>query len=284
MKKTLVKLGVTIAVLLFTIFHFDIDFDLVFNSIQNVYFIFIAVFIPVLINPLIGNNRWKFFLKVQGVNEKIGTLIKYNFVSLFMGLALPATTGSDALRIYFIEKKHNDYKGRGGASVIIERLIGFLLLAILGLVGSIIVSIKTGSDKTIYILSIIIVFILFVFVSLKNRWLFTKISNFLIKVKRFKKVSNYLHSLYQSLNLFPIKKSLKYTIPLILAFQFSTIVCGYLVFLAFAVDLPFYNHLAILPLIQIISIIPVSISGFGIREGSFVYFYRILGVNENIAR
>ena len=85
------------------------------------------------------------------------------------------------------------------------------------------------------------------------------------------------------LNLFPIKKSLKYTIPLILAFQFSTIVCGYLVFLAFAVDLPFYNHLAILPLIQIISIIPVSISGFGIREGSFVYFYRILGVNENIA-
>jgi len=47
--------------------------------------------------------------------------------------------------------------------------------------------------------------------------------------------------------------------------------------------LPFYNHLAILPLIQIISIIPVSISGFGIREGSFVYFYRILGVNENIA-
>ena len=70
---------------------------------------------------------------------------------------------------------------------------------------------------------------------------------------------------------------------LILLFQLSTIFCGYLIFRTFDVNLPFYFHLAFLPLIQIISIIPISISGFGLREGGFVYFYSLLGVDNGIA-
>jgi drug/metabolite transporter (DMT)-like permease len=88
-------------------------------------------------------------LKVQGVEEKTINLIKLSFVSLFMGLVLPATTGSDTLRIVFIERHHKSFKGKGVASVIIERLIGFFLLAIFGFTGSFFVFSNTGIAQII---------------------------------------------------------------------------------------------------------------------------------------
>ncbi|MDD4236684.1 MAG: lysylphosphatidylglycerol synthase transmembrane domain-containing protein [Bacteroidales bacterium] len=282
-KSTLIKLGVSIIILVLTIMFFDIDINNAINSVEKPKFIGFALIIPIIINPLISNNRWKFFLKVQGVSENTLNLVKYSFVALFMGLVLPATTGSDTLRIVFLEKKHKNFKGKGGASVIIERLIGFLLLALLGFIGSIIMYLQTGFVQLIYLTTVVVLCILFIFIIFKSAWLFRKLTLKLSKVKKWQRSVDYLQSLYEALNKFPIKNSLKYTIPLILAFQFSTIFCGYLVFLAFGIDLPFYYHLAFFPLIQIISIIPVSISGLGIREGSFVYFYGLLGINESIA-
>lgn len=37
-----------------------------------------------------------------------------------------------------------------------------------------------------------------------------------------------------------------------------------------------------MPLIYILSMIPLSISGLGIREGFFVYFYGLIGVEPSI--
>lgn len=280
---TIIKIGVSIIVLVLVILFFDIDIIAAFNSIRKPEFIILALIVPIVINPLISNNRWRYFLKVQGVEEKTINLVKFSFVALFMGLVLPATTGSDALRIVFLERKHKNFKGKGGASVIIERLIGFLILAFLGFIGSVIVYFQTGFEKFIYVTALIALGILLIFFILKNAWLFNKLTLQLSKISKWEKSVDYLRSLYEALNMFPIKDSLKYTIPLILLFQFSTIFCGYLVFCAFGIDLPFYYHMAFFPLIQIISIIPFSISGLGIREGVFVYFYGLLGVNESVA-
>jgi len=282
-KSRVVKILVTITILIFVIIFFDIDNKATIDKVDYPGYLLVALIFPILVNPIISNNRWKFFLKVQGVNEKIFQLAKINFVSLFLGLTLPSTTGSDALRIYFIEKKHKNYKGKGGASVIIERLIGFLILSFLGLIGSLFILFLVGSYRETIISGIIFSSLIVILYIFRNYFLFNKLIHYLLKIKKWTKIINFISSIFLAIYHFPIKRSLKITVPLILAFQFSTILCGFFIFKSVGIDIPFYYHLALLPLIQIISIIPVSLSGLGLREGSFVYFYAMLGVDKSIA-
>jgi glycosyltransferase 2 family protein len=282
-KSNLIKIVVTIIILVFVIIFFDIDYKAAIDAIDKPEYLLVALIFPIVVNPVISNNRWKYFLKVQGIEEKMDQLIKYNFVSIYFGLILPSTTGSDALRIYFIEKKHRNYRGKGGASVIIERLFGFIILAFLGFIGSLFILFRSASLKETMISGSICVVLLVVLFAIKNTYLRNISISFLTKIKRWPKIISFFSSLIQAIHQFPVKRSLKVSIPLILSFQFSTILCGYLIFKAVGVDLPFFYHLALFPLIQIISIIPVSLSGFGLREGSFVYFYGMLGVSKSIA-
>lgn len=279
----LIKLFVGIGILFLLIKIFDVNFIQALKGIKFPIYIYLALVIPVIINPIISNNRWKIFLSELGINESFLTLVRISFVSIFLGIALPATSGSDAIRIYQIEKRNKHIKGAGGASVVIERLLGFFLLSFLGIVGAIFAFYNGISIIVLLVTLFLNISILFIFIVLKNSFLFKKITVFLSKIKKGKVIVDYMNSAYSSVNRFPLKKVLLSTVPLIFAFQLSTIICGYLLFLSFGVNIPFYYHLAFLPLIQIMSIIPVSISGFGIREGGFLYFYNFLGVNENVS-
>lgn len=281
--KTFIKLLVSSSILILLISFFDMNIISAFERIQNHNYIFISLLIPVLINPLISNNRWRFFLSAQGISEKFFSLVKISFISIFLGIILPSTTGSDAIRIYQIEKRQNHLKGAGGASVIIERLLGFLILSFLGIIGAFIAVLNDGSIYLLYLTVFIHIAILIVFIILKNGFIYRYINRYFSKTKKAKGISNYLRAIYLAINIFPIRKVLPPTIPLILAFQLSTIICSILLFYAFNVDVPIFYHFTFMPLIQIFSIIPITISGFGIREGGFVYFYGLLGVDENIS-
>ncbi len=281
--KYFIKYVFALVVLTAIIYFFDLNVLLAFKSIHYKYYLLIALLIPLLFNPLISNNRWRIFLKVQGVNESFFSLVRINFVSIFLGLLLPSSSGFDAIRIFMIEKRNKQKLGAGGASVIIERFLGFYILSFLGIIGTLFVLEKGVSINILYFALLINISIIFVFILLKNQYLYSKIFNVLSKIKRFKRMVNYISLLYGYINSFPFRKVLLSTIPLILLFQLSGICCCFLIFKAFGVDIPFLYHLSFMPLILIISIIPVSISGFGLREGGFVYFYSLLGIDNNIS-
>lgn len=282
MKKRLFRLLISFAILFIVIYNTHFNFSSVFTSIKKPFYLIYAITIPLLISPYISNNRWKIFLSAQGINESFFSLVKINFVSIFLGILLPSTTGFDAIRIYIIEKRNNQKPGNGGASVIMERMLGFYILSIIGIVGSL-YAIKHGMSKTIlYSILGINIFIILVFWIIKNHIFYIKLNILLSKINKYKLYRNYFASLYGSLNSFPLSKILYSTVPLIILFQLSNILCGVIILKAFDIDVPFLFNLAFLPLISIISIIPISISGLGLREGGFVYFYGLLGIEANV--
>ncbi|MNI75130.1 hypothetical protein D3C73_1312570 [compost metagenome] len=57
----------------------------------------------------------------------------------------------------------------------------------------------------------------------------------------------------------------------------------YLVFRAYGYDIPFIQHFALYPVIAILTMVPITVGGLGVREGFFVYFYGLLDVPANIA-
>jgi glycosyltransferase 2 family protein len=278
-----IKYAITIIIFFIVVYTIDDNILMTVKNIINPIYFYLSLTIPLIIIPLIVNNRWKLFLQIQGIEERFLTLAKINFISIFLGFLLPSSTGFDAIRIYQIEKRHKNKLGAGGASVVIERLLGFYLLSLMGVAGALFAYTR-GTEVGVLIFAIFInLFVSVVLLLFKNKKLYNRVSGIFLRVNKLKKTVNYLDKLYAAINSFPIDKTMFLTVPLILLFQLSSVLCAYLLFKAFGVDILFYYHLAFLPIILIISIIPISISGFGIREGGFVYFYGLIGVDGGIA-
>lgn len=289
MKKHLfliLKIVISLTIFSTVIYFFDIRIIDAITKIEKYYFIVLAMLIPVIVNPIISNNRWKLFLSVQGIKEKFFTLLKISYVSIFLGILLPATSGSDAIRIYYIEKRNKHISGAGTASVFMERLLGFIILTFLGLIGSFLSTLFYGLDNYFFIVILILhLLLLLVYFISKNKKLYLIISSFfeIFNKKKSNKLIKFINSSYYDIINFKFNNTLAISVLLIMLLQLCSIVSVFLIFKSFNINIPFYYHLAFVPIIQIISIIPISISGFGLRESGFIYFYGLLGIDNGIS-
>ena len=52
------------------------------------------------------------------------------------------------------------------------------------------------------------------------------------------------------------------------------------IFKSFGISIPFIIQISTITMIQLISLLPLSIGGFGLREGTFIYFYSNYGKDD----
>lgn len=287
MKKKFVTIGVKVVVsivILASIVHFfDIQIFKTINSVKSAEYLFFAAIIPLIVNPIISNNRWKLFLNIQGVNLGFFTLLRTSFIATFLGILFPSTSGSDAIRVILIEKMDRNYRGLGTTSVVMERLLGFMMLTLMGVIGAFICIFFGVSPFLLLLMLGIHLFLLALFFCLKNNRINRRILKFTDKLGSNSRLMRFFNDFYKAFLYFKLSKILVSSILLITLFQLSTILFASLIFRAFDVSLPFYFHLALMPVVQVMSILPFSISGFGIREGGFVFFYGLVGVDPAIS-
>ena len=74
------------------------------------------------------------------------------------------------------------------------------------------------------------------------------------------------------------KGKLSLSLLFILMVQMMSYLTAYFLFRFVGYEISFMQHLCLIPAIQIISLMLVTISGFGIREGAYVYFYSQSGI------
>lgn len=281
--KVLLQILVTVVIFTYIFVKFDINFYYAFANCSWWYLV-LACCIRLFVSPLLYINRWKTFLKYSGIDESFFTLLKISMMSAFAGIALPSSQGADVVRMVMIEQKHHgeELKSTSSSTVIMERLIGFVIWALLGLIFSCVMN-YPSKGKVVFIIALINVAIWSALFVLTNKSCYAFIQKFLSHWKYLDRVGSFLDKTYYSMVSFPYRKVLFSTICLILLLQLCSIAIVYCVFLAFGVDLPFTQHLAFYPIIGILSMIPVSISGLGLREGFFVSFYSLVGVTPEIA-
>jgi uncharacterized protein (TIRG00374 family) len=247
-----------------------------------VWLIFSFYFTLVLI-PILSAVRWKIFLFYSGISEKLKQLIKINFISIFWGIMLPSSDGFAAIRMYLIEKKHRDKPGTSGSTIIAEKLLGFILLCFFGIFFSLFIHNipQIAIARTILILTAIT--ILSITLIITNSSIYNYVSIRLKKIRFARKVFEFLSGMHSSLTRLPFKKIILEALPIMILIQLTTFINVYLIFKAMGISIPIIYHLAFIPVIQIISLIPVTISGFGIREGAFVQFYSLVGIEPTVA-
>lgn len=280
--KKLLKILLTFFILIFVFRHFDFKLKTLFSNIVDFRYLYIALLIP-FFNLYIAANRWKLFLNMLGIFQSIRSLVKIHSISIFQGLILPSSQGQDLIRIIKIEQLHPDKRGSAGSTIIIERIFGFVILCLLSLIFSFF-SAELPNQKQVIIIIASITFFLFTAIAIiLNKNLFHHFANKSFSNKYVQKIYSYLEKMHKALVFFPYSKVFISSVLLILLFQFSIIFNVFLIFKAYGFDIPLSQHLTLYPIISIISMVPLTISGLGIREGFFVYFYSFLNVPADTA-
>ena len=279
--KLLLRLAVSVGVFVFIFFKFDLNFRNLF-VLCNYRFLLLACAVRMFISPIISMNRWRTFLRYSGIEESFFSLLKISMMSSFLGIVLPSSQGQDVMRMILIEKKHPNKTITSSSTVVVERIVGFVILAFTGLVFSLVMGFP-DKWKIVALIGTINLALWLLILIFTNGRIYNRINTWLDQKIKKGRVLSFADRLYYSLSHFPYSNTILVTGLLILLYQLSTVVVVYMVFFSFGVNLPFAQHLAFYPIIAILSIIPVSISGFGLREGFFVTFYSLVGVSPEIA-
>jgi hypothetical protein len=71
--------------------------------------------------------RWRILLTAAGVDAPFGLILRQYFIGIFLGNFLPSTVGGDLAKVYYLGRQHG-YRVVT-ASVVLDRLLGIALLA-----------------------------------------------------------------------------------------------------------------------------------------------------------
>jgi uncharacterized protein (TIRG00374 family) len=218
--------------------------------------------------------RWQRVLAVFDAHVGLRTLLGYYLAGQFVGNVLPSTVGGDVLRV------SRASKSTGGsdvafASVVIERLTGFVALPLLTLIG---IAVKPSLlDVPHAWISIVIavatvaalLVILVVAGSPRLAGRFAKHQNWTrfigavhIGVDRMRREPGRATSVLLAA----------------MSYQVSVVAAVWCAVHALGVSVPDAAVLAFVPAVAMAQVLPISLSGLGIREGLLVLLLHPLGV------
>lgn len=254
----------------------------ILNQLRNLSFInlmhilnwpiFFMAFLMLVLHNLFGAWRWYILTRKFQTKTNIFSLLKYYYIGNFASFFLPTSIGGDVARIILLRRESNSLE-IGSSTVIVERVLGLISIIMLFAFS---MFFGIAEFITISVLWPLIFFILIVFLGI---WFVFYIpERWLAKLLFFSpKINSKLHNLFQALKAYRIESKLMVQgLGLSLFYQLAMIGAYY--FLARAINLliPFQHFLLIMPLVWILSLIPLSLNGLGIREGGFIYLFSLL--------
>jgi uncharacterized protein (TIRG00374 family) len=235
-----------------------------------------------MLNVVIRAYRWHTLLRALYAQPLFAYLVYLYFVGFFANNFIPSGFGSDFVKVISLRRAY----GRGTdalSSVTMDRLVGLLgsaLLALLALVwnsgGRITaVSLPTALWITIAVLAVGVP-VSFLGVRWANPLPF--LAKRLPAIQRLPKYDK-LTALLATVNQYSWTTLLR-ALAVSLLFSLSLIIVQFCVARALAVDLPLAVFALFVPIIAVISLIPFSFNGLGVRGGIYLFLFTPLGVSE----
>lgn len=213
-------------------------------------------------SQIISSIRWS--LVVKSLNKKIPVfeLLRAYFMGMYANMFLPSIIGGDAVKAYLISKKTGLRKSV--SSIFLERYNGLLALLFISLFSTLAFSkffniYIVAGVALINIFSVLSVYML----KLKPFQKYTKLKNFCNDIIRFHKSRFFM----------PVSLLSLFVQAIVIAIY---ILAGFM--LGLKINIIYY--LAFIPIINLISFLPISFNGIGVREFSFVYFFAFAGLNR----
>ncbi len=229
-------------------------------------FYFLLASLLYIVSLLVSTSRWKLLLPEKFTFRRLFSLY---MIGSFFSSFLPGVIGGDVVKAYYLNKDAKKLS-LTLASIFMDRYLGYASLMAIGIAAFPFTLIFFGGSAYKWVMPAI--FVSFVIGS----FLF-----FGLKIgKRFRTVSEF-YDYFVSLK--ERKDVIMKAVMLSFLVQFMGFSAVALLASAMGENIPVLLLFVFLPIVITISSLPISISGLGVREGTFVILLGLIGVRPEVA-
>lgn len=217
--------------------------------------------------------KWKKSLEIHDLRFSFLFLQKILCIGFFFNNFLPTSIGGDGYRV-LKTMPGEGAKSRGISAVLLERILGLGALMVLGFLGALLVlrDFDTPAIRFYVIGWVMISLVIALFQYLRSRGAFVSIFNRLDSIKPMDAIFHNIQYIKNGgTRLFDVIK-------ISFVFQLLAIASIYLLFIAVGAKTGYAACAFIAAFAGIASVLPVSINGIGVVEGSFVFSAMQVGV------
>jgi len=281
----LVRLFVSVGLITFLVYRLDLSEvggHLKGLAVLPLFLAALADFGVIFINSL----RWRVLLAARGIRASQARLLYYYLVGNFFSAFLPTAVGGDVVRVVGLSAG-TDRRADVFASVLVERLLGFFVLLPLGLCAIPFIGrdqVDWGVIVTVWAIAGLFFLVAFVV-------MLRPVARQLLRI---------LDPLLRPFGRFKVREKIEHTYEAVVSYKccWPALVKGflisavsrlfwitgcYLVARAFSIDIGFPTLLLVVPIVELSRMIPISISGIGVREATFVALLSQFGVDGTLA-
>jgi len=262
----ILRIIISLALLTFLIYRNKDNFASIIEASKdlNIYYLVLAfIFYFIAISFIVF--RWGILLKAHNFFISNRFLWQSALIGFFYNNLLPTSAGGDFYRVYDIKQNKGVPVNVGTASVVMERVIGTLSSIILLIVAYFIGLFDYLTRNAALGLIVSGLVIILFFIALFFPRLF-KLDLLLNKFRIFSKIRPRLKEFHVILSGYRYK--IKY---LVISFIFTMLIQMFFfisynsISLALGLELRFYVFIFIIPFVSLVSSVPVTIGGIGIR-------------------
>lgn len=278
----LLKLAFSLAILVF-IFATQTSLAQIGSVLKNInpHWLLLAFSLHA-VGLTISAHRWRILARAQGDEVPLVFLAKSYLVGTFFNNFLPTRFGGDVVRIWD-GSLYSKSLLKSSAIVLVERFTGIIVLFLFAVAASLFRLDMARQVPVIWAallfgiagLCLIAVFFLPVFArrlgALRLRGFPDKVRT---KILIFRKTI--LHYRTQK---GPFLRATLWAFIL----QLNVILYYFLIGRALHLDIPLIDYFIFIPIVLVIQIIPVTINGLGLREGSYIEIFKYYGIPPQTA-
>jgi uncharacterized protein (TIRG00374 family) len=262
----------------------SMDVSMVLRPISLHGWLYLGLSVVILnLDRFLMSYKWSILLKARGIRFSFPELVRGYYIGTTWGSVLPGTIGGDVIRAYRLS-----HQGTAStdvvSSVILERALG----AVAGLMMAALCLIVAAAILQVFPWWITLLTLLGGFLAIAFTWM-------LLRKKQVPDSSSEpsrpragwikrLTTVYEAcLDYRQHPMAMVRFVAWSLVEQCVPVVCVYLTALALGIPASLLSVATFTPLVVTLSKIPVSVDGFGIREGLYVYLLGLVGVTPSEA-
>ena len=309
-KSTLIKLVISIGFIVLVCFKVQWGgFVAMLGGINMPYFILsLAIIVVMLMTSCL---KWQLMLRVQGRRLGFLFLLKNYIIGYFFTVLLPSNVGGDVVRSYYTGKHIGD-QYTSAAAVFMERFSGILYLLLLAIVtpflqpgllrfwriiipmaGSVLLLLLfvafAANERIIHRCNSLVLRIADLSRRLNGRLKLNFLNKLLDKAmtfydKVFEKGMKFYRKLRKTTAYF--KNKPVYFIAMValtVLFYTWTWLNILFAFRTFNVDVGMVKVISVLPIIMLVSMLPITLGSIGLAEGAYVFYFALFAVPSESA-
>lgn len=218
------------------------------------------------VNLLISSVRWRMIAKLEGFKEKrLDQYFRYTLVGAYFGLLLPTSVGGDAVKAYYLAQGWKHYP-RALVTVVIDRLSGLWLLMATSGFAAILIDFPALPDSVRYGAMFLSA------VSLATVIFLPRISTRFKSYLPDRAISKYTRDPQVWLSL----------MLLVVAVQLSGGWMYLMIAKSLGVDLSWSFLMVFYIFTVLVTVLPVTLNGIGLREGMAVFLFSQLHLPASV--